>query len=283
MSAMGRKYAQAWSGLADTYALMPSYGDVFPNEAYPRAEAAALRAVQLDDSLAEGHASLGMAKENQWDWKGAEHEYRRAIELNPNYATAHHWYSVFLFSEGSRPEEGLAEGKRASELDPLSLSINSDLGNLYRGTGRLEEAIQQYRKTLEIEPKYAPAHCGLGWVYLAQHKYPEAFLEWKEVALDSGDDNWNVLAIFQRSGHLAALKTLAESEVRASTYRYEAPSEIAMIYFAAGEKERGFQWLEIARKERDGNLSMIRYCPFIGPYRSDPRYADLLRWIGPPH
>jgi TolB-like protein/DNA-binding winged helix-turn-helix (wHTH) protein/Tfp pilus assembly protein PilF len=274
-------YAQAWSGLADTYELMPHYGDVFPKEAYPRAEEAALRAVQLDDSLAEGHASLGAVKVDQWDWMGAEKEFRRAIELDSNYATAHHWYSVLLFVLG-RQEEGFAEAKRAIELDPLSLSINSDLGASYMATGRFDEAIKQFRRTLEIEPRYAPAHFNLGWAYLAQHKYLEAFLEWKEGALDSGDDNWNVLTTFQRSGHLAALKSLAESEARASAYRYEAPSEIAFLYFAADEKERGFAWLEKACKERDGNLVVIRYSPFIAPYRSDPRYSDLLRRIGLP-
>jgi TolB-like protein/Tfp pilus assembly protein PilF len=279
-------YAQAWSGLADTYTLMPGYESVLrPNEAFPRAEAAALKAVQLDDSLAEGHASLGSIKENQWDWTAAEKEYRRAIELNPNYATTHHWYAYLLIAL-ARQDEGLAEGKRAIELDPLSLPINSDLGMLYMATGRFEEAIQQFRKTLEIDPKYLPAHYGLSCAYLAQHKYPEAFLEWREADTDSREaktiEEWNVWRVFQRSGHLAAMKALADSEVRASAYRYVAPSEIARIYFAAGDKERGFAWLERAYEERDGNLELIGHEPSIAPYRSDPRYANLLRRLGLP-
>jgi serine/threonine protein kinase/tetratricopeptide (TPR) repeat protein len=280
-------YALAWSGLSDTYSLMTGYGGVLrPNDAYPKAEAAAVRAVELDDSLAEGHVSLGSVRENNWDWAGAEKEYRRAIELNPNYATAHDWYSALLLVLGKK-NESLLESKRAIELDPLSLSINSGLGDVYRAMGRFDDAIQQYRKTLEIDPKYVETHFALGRVYFAQHKYPEAFLEWKEAVLDSGDARGikefnGVWKAFQQSGHVAAMKTMADSEIQASAYRYVAPSEIASIYFAAGDKERGFEWLEKAYNERESSLEEIRDDPAIAPYRSDPRFADLLRRMGLP-
>jgi adenylate cyclase len=236
--------------------------------------------------LAEAHTSLGTAKESEWEWTGAEKEYTKAIELNPNYATAHHWYSGLLSALGKQ-DEALAELKRAIELDPLSLPINSELGNLYRDMGRFDEAIQQYGKTLEIDPKYVATHFGLGQAYFAQHKYVEAFSEWKEAAVDSGDakgiDEWNgVWKVFQKSGHLAAMKTLAESEIQASSHRYVAPSEIASIYFAAGEKDRGFSWLERAYNERDDLSEYIKSDPAMGPFRSDPRFADLLRRMGLP-
>jgi len=280
-------YALAWSGLADTYNLMSGYGGSLPlKDARPKAKAAALKAVELDDSLAEAHTSLGSAKESEWDWTGAEKEYRKAIELNPNYATAHHWYSSLLSALGKQ-EEAFAEAKRAIELDPLSLPVETNLGDLYRGMERFDEAIQQYRKALEIGPKDVATHFALGRTYFAQHKYVEAFSEWKEAAVDSGDakgiDEWNgVWKVFQKSGHLAAMKTLAESEIQASSHRYVAPSEIASIYFAAGEKDRGFSWLERAYNERDDGLEDIKSDPAMVPFRSDPRYADLLRGMGLP-
>src|SRR5205823_13130702 len=137
-----------------------------------------------------------------------------------------------------------------------------------------DEAIQQYRKTLEIAPKYAPAHSGLGDVYFAQHKYPEAFAEYKKFAADTGDPNMinrlnAVEKIFQTSGHLAALQAWAELQIQASTYI--PPSVIASTYFAAGERERGFAWLERAYNERDDNLEGIRINPVVAPFRSDPR------------
>jgi len=278
-------YALAWSGLADTYNLMSGYGGILPlKDALPKAKAAALKAVELDDASAEAHTSLGLAREAEWDWTGAEKEYTKAIELNPNYATAHHWYSVLLSALGKQGE-ALAEAERAIELDPLSLPLKQNLAALYAGTGHFAEAIQQCRKTLEIDPKYPPAHSALGDVYFAQHNYPEAFAEYKEFAADTGDPDVinrlnGVWKTFQTSGHLAALQTWAESQIHASTY--VPPSLIASTYFAAGDRESGFAWLERAYNERDNELDGIRVDPAVAPYRSDPRYADLLRRMGLP-
>src|SRR5262249_6171787 len=280
-------YALAWSGLADTYSMMSGYGGSMPLEdARPKAKAAALKAVELDDSLAEAHTSLGSAKESEWDWTGAEKEYKKAIELNPNYATAHHWYSGLLAALGKQ-DEALAEAKQAIELDPLSLPINSEVGDLYRDMGRYDEAIQQYRKALEIDPKYVSTHFALGRAYLLQHKYVEGFSEFKEASVDSGDARGinelnGVWMVFQKSGYKAAMLTLAESEMQASSYRYVSPSEIASIYFAAGEKDRGFSWLERAYHERDDSLEEIKTDPAVAPFRSAPRYAALLRRMGLP-
>jgi tetratricopeptide (TPR) repeat protein len=151
--------------------------------------------------------------------------------------------------------------------------------------GLFDQAIQQYRKTLEIDPKYPATHSSLGDVYFAQRKYPEAFAEWNEFAADTGDpdeiNRWNaVVKTFRTADHLAAMRTLAELQVRASTY--VPPTFIAATYFAANDKERGFAWLERAYSERDDTLDDIKTDPFIAPYRSDPRYADLLRRMGLP-
>jgi len=234
--------------------------------------------------LAEAHTSLGAAKDSEWDWNGAQKEYRKAIELNPNYATAHHWYSLLLSALGKQ-SEALAEAKRAIEVDPLSLPVNQSLGDRYADMGLFDQAIQQYRKTLEIDPKYPATHSSLGDVYFAQRKYPEAFAEWNEFAADTDDpdeiNRWNaVVKTFRTADHLAAMRTLAELQVQASTY--VPPTFIAATYFAANDKERGFAWLERAYSERDDILDDIKTSPFIAPYRSDPRYADLVRRMGLP-
>jgi tetratricopeptide (TPR) repeat protein len=153
--------------------------------------------------------------------------------------------------------------------------------------GRFDEAIQQYRKTLEINPKYPPVHDQLIRVYLAQHKYAEAFGELREFATDTGDaelikQSNAVGEAFQRSGYLAALRLWAERETQASKHRYESPSMIAAIYFAAGEKDRGFEWLERAYNEQDAILENVRVAPEFDAIRSDPRYTDLLRRMGLP-
>ena len=264
---------------------MSGYGGILPlKDALPKAKAAALKAVELDDGSAEAHTSLGLAREAEWDWTGAEKEYTKAIELNPNYATAHHWYSVLLSALGKHGE-ALAEAEWAIELDPLSLPLKQNLAALYAGTGHFDKAIQQCRKILEIDPKYPPAHSALGDVYFAQHKYPEAFAEYKEFAADTGDPDVinrlnGVWKTFQTSGHLAALQTWAELQIHTSTY--VPPSVIASTYFAAGDRESGFAWLERAYNERDNELDGIRVDTAVAPYRSDPRYADLLRRMGLP-
>jgi len=271
-------YALAWSGLADAYSLMARWS--LSKEARPKAHATALKAVELDDTLAEAHTSLGLVKENEWDWTGAEKEFRRAVELNSHYATAHHWYARLL-AVLDKKVDAITELKRAIELDPLNLPINNSLGSFYVSIGRFDDAIHQYRKNLEIDPKYASAHAGLAKAYFEQHNYREAFLEWKEVAAILGDaegiDESNAMwKVFQRAGPLAAMKTLAETEIHAASYRYVAPSEIASIYFEAGEKDRGFAWLERAYNEHDDGLIEMGEYRAIAPYRSDSRFANLL-------
>ncbi len=154
-------YALAFAGLADSYDLLPRYGFLAPNEGYPEAKEAAIKALELDDTLAEAHASLGYAEVNyDWDWAGGEKEFKRAIELNPGYATAHHWYALYLAASG-RLDEATSEIKRAQELDPLSLIINSNLGRILYFARKYDQAIEQFRKTIELDPNFADTHIRL--------------------------------------------------------------------------------------------------------------------------
>ena len=180
-------YAQAYAGLADSYNMLGQYEIVPPSEAFPRAEAAALRALDLDETLAEAHTSLGWARMSQWRWQEAEREFQRAIELNPGYATAHHWYARYLSWSPGRIDEALAEIKRAQELEPLSLIINSALGEALDWAGRYDEAIEQFRKTLELNPNFAPAHQFLSLPLGQKSMHEEAIAELeKAVSLSGG-------------------------------------------------------------------------------------------------
>jgi TolB-like protein/Tfp pilus assembly protein PilF len=174
-------YALAYAGLSDTFNLMSNYSVMPPLEAKPKAKAAAVRAVELDETLCEAHTSLASSKEDEWDWTNAEKEYRRAIELNANYATAHHWYSVLLTKLG-RLEEALSEANRALELDPLSSAIGQNVGDVYTFMGRNSEAIEQYRKTIAVEPSFAPVHFALGVTLLSDRHYEEGFSEIEKAA-----------------------------------------------------------------------------------------------------
>jgi serine/threonine protein kinase/tetratricopeptide (TPR) repeat protein len=279
-------YALAWSGLADTYDLMTSYSVIPPNEAKPRAEAAALKAVQFDENLAEAHTSFASSKESKWDWAGAEKEYRRAIQLNDNYSTAHHWYSLLLAKLG-RLDDAESEAKRAVQLDPLSLPINQNLGDVYDFMNRDADALEQYRRTLSIDPRFASTHDSLVGFFATRRKYEEAFAEMKEATIDSDDAEMQrlsseLLNTLATRGSQAALKLWIVRSIEASKREYFPPTHIAFIYFLLGDKEDGFLWLERAYEERDDYLTWMKVERSLLPYRSDPRYADLLRRMGLP-
>jgi tetratricopeptide (TPR) repeat protein len=173
------KFALAYTGLADAYCSVGVIGDVAPGEVFPKARAAAEKALALDDSLAEAHTSLAYVKFSyDWDWNAAEAEFLKAIALNPNYATAHQWYGEFLRLMG-REEDSIAEGQKSLELDPRSLIINVEAGLPYHYLGRYDEALQHFRKALEMEPNFALAHHDVGWVLETEGKYPEAIQEFE--------------------------------------------------------------------------------------------------------
>jgi TolB-like protein/Flp pilus assembly protein TadD len=278
-------YALAYAGLADSYALLGfhGYGALPPAEAVPRAKAAAEKALQIDETLAEAHASLAYAKEEyDWDVAGAEREYKRAIELNPNYATAHQWYALHLAVRG-RYAEAIAEIKLAQELDPLSLIINTNVGWVFYFARQYNEAVEQCRKTLELDPNFAAAHWMLGQAYRQKDMYEEAIAEFqKAVSLSQGGPvqvavlGHGYAVAGQRSEAQKILNELKELSKR----RYFPPYFIALIYVGLDDKNQAFAWLEKAFVERSANLTVLPAEPMFDPIRSDPRFQDLLRRVG---
>jgi len=272
-------YALAYTGLADSYSLFANWSFAPPNEAYPRAKQAALKALEIDDTLAEAHTSLGFIKSTyDWDWSGAEREFQRAIALNPGYATAHHWYGGDPLRNQGRFEEATVELKRALELDPLSLIINRNMGDVFYLARQYDQAIEQYRKTLELDPNFASARGGLGNAYVQKSMYKEAIAEFeKSLALTDGKSGLPGLgrahaAAGRRADAQKVLGQLSELSKR----RFVAPTGIAEIYAALGDKDRAFEWLEKAYADRSIK-TYLKVDPAFDSLRSDPRFADLLR------
>ena len=273
-------YALAYTGLADCYYLLADYSFLSPREAFPRGKAAATKALELDETSAEAHTSLAVIKsEYEWDWLGAEREFKRAIELNPNYATAHHWYSDYL-GEMGRHEEAIAEIKRAQQLDPLSLIINTVAGVRFHWARRYDEAVEQLRKTLEMDPNFAVAHHWLGQVYEQMGQHESAIAEHQKAIRASGGSSQAVAALghaYAAAGKRnEALRILADLNERRKT-AYVSPYDIAVIHVALGEKDQAFEWLEKAYQERAAPIVVLKVDPRLDPLRSDPRFQGLLR------
>ena len=281
-------YAAPYSGLADCYVLFGSSFDVGghpPSEVQPKAKAAALKALELDSSLADAHNSLAYVKLNyDWDWSGAEAEFKRSLELNPGYAHGHHWYAHLLFSSGRR-DEALAESTRSLELDPLSPILVVHLGWHYLYTRQHDRALDQLAKALELEPSYALAHWYRGLAYEEKKMYPEALRELtKTKDLLPGN-----LAVQSDIGHVYAVsgnKSEAEKTIarlkQESTRTYVNLYELALIYIGLGQNDQAFDWLEKAYRERSDQLIYLKVDPRLDPIRSDSRFADLVRRVGIP-
>ena len=277
-------YALAYAGIADCYALLGfhGWGVLPPAEAVPKAKAAAEKALQIDETLAEAHASLAYAKdEYDWDVAGAEKEYMRSIELNSNYATAHQWYGQHLAVRG-RHTEAVAEIKQAQELDPLSLIINMNVGWVFYLAREYDEAAEQCRKTLELDPNFAPTHWMLGQAFRQKGMYEEAIAEFQK-SIELSDDPvrravlGHAYAVAGRRGE--AQKVINELK-DLSKRRYFPPYYIALIYVGLGDKNQALEWLEKAFAERSANLTVLKAEPMFDPIRSDPRFQDLLRRVG---
>jgi tetratricopeptide (TPR) repeat protein len=279
------KYAQAYSGLADTYALLGDwqYAVMTPREAFPKAKAAALKAVELDSALGEAHNSLAFVLDGfDWDLDAGGKEFRRAIELNPGYATAHHWYAWHLGLLG-RYDEAIAEMRKAENLDPLSLIINAQLAELLVVAHHYDESIQQSRKTIEMNPNFSVAHNQLAQAYLQKHMYEEAVAELQNaVQLSGGSPTCiaNLARAYVASGNRSeAVKLLGDLKKRA-TPGYSHASEIAMIYVALGDTDQAMTWLETGYAERFNPGVLLR--PGFDPLRSDSRFQNLVHRIGLP-
>jgi TolB-like protein/Flp pilus assembly protein TadD/predicted Ser/Thr protein kinase len=281
-------YSLAYAGLADSYAMLGagSYQVLPPKEAYPKAEAAATKALELDSTLAEAHASLAWSKmQFDWDWQGAEREFKQATQLNPGYANAHHWYALYLTITG-RHAEALAEDRKAESLDPLSLIISTDVATeALVPTGRYDEAMKQCRKALEMDPHFAEAHSCLADSYEGKGMYQEANAEFQKAFELSGGN----LVYLSRVGYTYALagrrgdaiKILNGLKAR-SKRQFVWPDLLAYIYAALGEKDQAFTWLEKSYDERCVHLLIdpvphVRIRALWDPLRPDPRFQDLLR------
>jgi TolB-like protein/DNA-binding winged helix-turn-helix (wHTH) protein/Tfp pilus assembly protein PilF len=277
-------YAPAYAGLADAYALLGSVGsDVLPpNEVMPKAKKAALEAVKLDDSLAEGHTSLAYVKLSyDWDFAAAELEFKRAIDLNPGYATAHHWYAHYFLAK-SQPEKALAEVRRALALDPLSLSINVGLGWCLYHAHRYDEAIQQYRSTLDLNPTFSLAHSTLGMTYVQKRLYPEALAEFNKAANLPGSHTFalaNTGRTYALSGRAAEARQVIQELEGSARQEYVPAMYVAAIYAALGESDQTIKWIEKAYEERSDYMIYLMTEPSLDGVRSDPRFRDLLKLI----
>jgi len=279
------KLAQAYSGLADTYSLLGDwqYAVMTPKEAFPKAKAAAIKALELDSALGEAHNSLAFCLDGfNWDFDSAGKEFRRAIELNPGYATAHHWYAWHLSLVG-RNDEAIAEMRKAENLDPLSLIINADSAELLLLAHSYDESIQQSRKTIELDPNFALAHNQLGQAYLLKQMHDEAVAELQRaVQLSDGSPTClaNLARAYVASGKTTEAVKLLDGLKKRSNHSHSYAPEIAAIYVALGEKNQAMIWLEKGYEERFNPGVLLR--PAFDPLRSDPRFDDLLRRIGLP-
>jgi len=279
------KYAQAYSGLADTYALLGDwqYAVMTPEQAFPKAKAAAIKALELDSTLGEAHNSLAFVLDAfDWDLDAAGKEFRRAIELDPGYANAHHWYAWHLSLLG-RFDEAIAEMRKAENLDPLSLIINADVAELLVIAHRYDESIAQSRKTIEMDPNFALAHNQLAQAYLQKHMYGEAVAELRRAVQLSGGSP-TIIANLARacvaSGQRSeAIKLLNDLKNR-SSHGYSNGSEIATIYASLGDTDQAMNWLEKSYEERFNPGVLLR--PGFDPLRSDPRFQDLVHRVGLP-
>src|SRR5438874_3539375 len=279
-----QKYALAYAGLADAYVLLPPYGAASPSESFPQAEAAARKALELDDTLAEAHTSLGQVLLfYDLDFAGSTMEFERALSLDPNYATAHHWYGGGgpLLALGQF-DRAIKEGKRAVELDPLSLINNADLGWLYFNARRYNEAEAQARKTLEMDSHFYLAHYYLGEVLQLKGQLTEAIAEYKKAA-ELDDDPFVLGLLAQAYAKLGqrdeALKMLGQLQELA-TRRYVTSYSFALVHIALSEKDKAIDWLERAYRARAGSdIALIKVDPFLDPLRGHLRFEALVQKI----
>jgi serine/threonine protein kinase/TolB-like protein/Flp pilus assembly protein TadD len=275
-------YALAYSGLADSYSLLAEYGFVAPKESYPRAKEAALKALEIDDTLAEGHASLAWVKTiYDWDRSGGEKEFQRAIELNPAYATAHFWHALALASMG-RSEEAIAEQKRALELDPLSLIINRVLGLDFYYARHYDQAIEQEQLTLEMDPNFTFAHMQRGQAYVQKSMYKQGIAECEKELVVSPRHPYALLGLgyaYAVAGRSAEAQKVLDQLNAISDQKYVPAMSRVGVYVGLGDKEKAFEWLGKAYEDRSigSSFAAIKMDPIYDPLRSDPRFQDLLR------
>jgi serine/threonine protein kinase/tetratricopeptide (TPR) repeat protein len=273
-------YAIAYAGLADSYLSYAFSGYTSRKAVMPKAKAAAMSALEIDNTLSEAHASLAFVKVlNDWDWYGGESGLKQAIKLNPGYATAHYYYSWLLTMLG-RHDEAIVEGKRAQELDPLSIAINVSYGRRYYYARLYDKAIEEYRKVLELDPNAKEAHWALGFPYVQKGMYEEAIEEFRkgiEVRRD-----WSLGYAFGVAGKRDEALEVLNQHLERSKREFVWPATIAFIYIGLGEKEKALDWLEKTYEEREAWLDLLKVEPIYDSLRSDPRFQDLIRRMNYP-
>ena len=285
-------FARAYVGLAVTYSVLPSnmvLGKQDIDDAKLKAKAAAMRALELDGTLAEPHAVLASSKTDEWDFAGAENEYKRAIELSPNFATAHQWYSELLARLG-RKDEALSRVKMAYELDPFSTAVNMNVGLRYFEAGRVDEAEAKFRKTIELSPDYPMAHWFLGDIYFEKGMYDEALemFERGNVLLKvesperAKQKTQELRAALKADGEKGYWRKMVEYEMEWYKKGHNTPFYIAAAYAELGERDAAFEWLEKSYAQRDNDMTYLKTNSRFRNLRSDPRFSDLLRRVGLP-
>ena len=273
-------YALAYSGLAESYVLLPWYGGITPKEAFEKARAAATRALEIDPRLAEAHTALAyVAERYDWDWAGAEREYRRALELHPKYPTAHQWYGEYLVQVG-RLDEAAIEMKQALELAPLSLIINTELANVYLHAREFDRAAAQARRALEIDPSFGPAQVALGRCYMHRGMYREADVIFRRVLAADPEDAW-VLSHVAYNDAVSGKEDSARRILRRLSRRKGVPAELfATVHAGLGEKALALDWLERSCRSRETGMAWIKVHPGLDGLRDDPRFPALVRCVG---
>jgi DNA-binding winged helix-turn-helix (wHTH) protein/TolB-like protein/Tfp pilus assembly protein PilF len=274
------QYAAAYAGLADSYALLSSYGVESAEQAYPNAKAAAYKALQLDPSLGEAYTSLGMVSfYYEWNWPQAEHEFQRAIALNPNYPLAHTWYALELAAIG-RCSEAIREVQRAYDLDPLSLSVNTEVGRVFYWCRRYDQASVALHKALDLDPYFARAHTRLGMVYSAQGDFRGAIREFEQARQLSGPEPYldGLVAYAQASSGQTRLarKTLNDLMQR-SRVQFVPAFSIALVCLGLRDRDVALDWLAKAYQDRSTYMVYAKSDPILDTLRPDPRFSDLLK------
>lgn len=275
-------YALAYAGLADSYIILSGYGSMMPEEVFPTAKAAAMKALRLDEALAEAHTSLaGVRAWYEWDWEGAERRFNRAIELNPSYATAHLWYALTLAGR-QRLDEALIWIRRAEELDPLSVIINLNVARILYFARRYDEAVEQCLKVLEMQPDFALTHRRLGQIYAQQAVFDKAFAEFeKALAIEPGDSE--TMSALAFTCCLAGDRERAEqilTQVDAMAKQtFVSPYSLARIHTGLGNKDLAFELLNETYRQQHGIIAYLQVEPVFDSLRGDPRFEGLLRQI----
>jgi TolB-like protein/DNA-binding winged helix-turn-helix (wHTH) protein len=276
-------YSLAYAGLADSYSLLGDYEGLPPQQVYPQAKQAAMQALELDEQLAEAHAALAfISAAYDWDWAGAEREYRRAIELNPNYETAHQWYAEYLSAMG-RHREAIAEIRRAREANPVSLIVNAVEAWVLYFAREYDQAIAEGQKVVEMDPQFAEVYEYLKRCYDQKGMYREAIAARQTRRKLLGYDVKESAALREASATTSARvywQKRLDQEVEESKREPSTAFDMAEIFAQLGQKDQAFSWLERAYEERSFFMMYLKVAPNLDPLRSDPRFADLLRRVG---